>query len=481
MSANGCPGNADVTMALATLALLFEPSDVIEIRALGVGRSATRGGIVKAGYFERTRSNAIQVALRSVCGCSEGIYVVLNQFRPDLLARCSNHLEARPRHLTGDSDVIALRWLYIDIDPVRPAGISATDSEHRAALERASEIRDFLVARGWPVPILADSGNGGHLLCRLPSMNLQRGSELVKRCLAALAARFSDSRVVVDVATANPSRICKLYGTVARKGDSTAERRHRQSRLIDVPEPIGAVPLEMLEALAVEPPSTATKSIVAQGVGTGLGDWLLRNRIETLSGPEPYNRGNRWILSCCPFNAEHQRPAVIEMASGARVFKCLHTSCSGNDWHAFRTLMEGPDSGRLNVGAVAGSEPANGFHPVRLSELVKRQYEPVSYIWDKHLTKATVSMIAAKPKVGKGTVARNLSLAVSRGEPFLGMNTEKGAVIYLALEEREQDVRDDFLAMGATGAEPISIHAGITPSDGITALIEMVRAYRPCP
>ena len=46
-----------------------------------------------------------------------------------------------------------------------------------------------------------------------------------------------------------------------------------------------------------------------------------------------------------------------------------------------------------------------------------------------------MSVFAAKPKVGKSTFARNLAMAVARGNPFLGRNTAKGPVVYLALEE----------------------------------------------
>jgi len=51
------------------------------------------------------------------------------------------------------------------------------------------------------------------------------------------------------------------------------------------------------------------------------------------------------------------------------------------------------------------------------------------------------------PKVGKSTFSRNLCLAVSRGEEFLGLRTKGGLCIYLALEERVEDVTADFRAM----------------------------------
>jgi hypothetical protein len=81
--------------------------------------------------------------------------------------------------------------------------------------------------------------------------------------------------------------------------------------------------------------------------------------------------------------------------------------------------------------------------------------------------------------VGKGTLARNLCLAVARGEDFLGSPTRQGKCIYLALEEREEDIRNDFAAMGADGSEPILIHAAAAPSAGINALCDLVRQRKP--
>jgi hypothetical protein len=123
--------------------------------------------------------------------------------------------------------------MLVDCDPKRLAGISSSETEKALAHERALAIRDFLWGAVWPPPILADSGNGWHLLYRidLPPDD----GEVVKRCLHALAARFDDARVSIDTAVFNPARIVKLYGTMARKGDSTPERPHRFSRLVEIP------------------------------------------------------------------------------------------------------------------------------------------------------------------------------------------------------------------------------------------------------
>ena len=68
---------------------------------------------------------------------------------------------------------------------------------------------------------------------------------------------------------------------------------------------------------------------------------------------------------------------------------------------------------------------------------------------------------------------------MARGTPFLGKATRQGACIYLALEERHEEITADFRAMGATGTEPIRIHADAAPGAAIAALTELVRTDRP--
>jgi len=120
-----------------------------------------------------------------------------------------------------------------------------------------------------------------------------------------------------------------------------------------------------------------------------------------------------------------------------------------------------------------------GFVLMRLSDLLTKPDAPVDYVLENVLVAGGVSGIFAKPKVGKSTFARNLCLAVARGEDFLGLKTKKGECIYLALEEREEDIRKDFRAMGADGSEPIYVHAASAPAEGIAALCDLVRERKP--
>src|SRR5260370_23945595 len=106
--------------AIRTIGILFEAGEVIEIRALAVGRDPNHSGITYAGYFNFENRDAIARAVGQLDGKAEGIYVVLNRFNPDLLARANNRLQAKLKHTTSDADIIYWRWLYIDADPVRP-------------------------------------------------------------------------------------------------------------------------------------------------------------------------------------------------------------------------------------------------------------------------------------------------------------------------------------------------------------------------
>jgi hypothetical protein len=127
----------------------------------------------------------------------------------------------------------------------------------------------------------------------------------------------------------------------------------------------------------------------------------------------------------------------------------------------------------------AAPQTASGFILTHLADLLAKPDIPVEYLVENLLIAGTVSCVVAKPKVGKSTFARNLCLAVARGEDFLGLKTKQGECIYLALEEREEDIKNDFRAMGADGSEAIYIHAATAPAEGIDALCDLVKRRRP--
>lgn len=207
------------------LSLLLEPGQVVELRSL----NTVKGTI--SGYFDDFDKLA-KVAAK-ISGQAPAVYITLNPVNPALLARSVNRLTPFAKQTTSDVDIIKRRWLPIDFDPVRPAGISSTDKEHEAAIQRAQDAREWLFGMGFPSGILADSGNGGHLLHRIDAGNDDAARTLIEGTLRALNERFSDDKVKVDLTTFNAARIWKLYGTMACKGDSTKERPHRMARILE--------------------------------------------------------------------------------------------------------------------------------------------------------------------------------------------------------------------------------------------------------
>ncbi len=207
-----------------TVSSLYEPGDVVEVRAFN------EAGWTRSGYFDDYDLLASAAAGLDREGWQ--VYVTLNPVNAALLARASNRVKDRPKATTSDRDVAWRRWLLVDIDPVRPSGVSATGEEKLAARLKAAEVEDYLREKGWPQPIVADSGNGFHLVYRTDLPNNQESAWLVKGALEALAFRFDDEGATIDRAVHNAARIVRLYGSTTRKGDDTPDRPHRRSGII---------------------------------------------------------------------------------------------------------------------------------------------------------------------------------------------------------------------------------------------------------
>jgi AAA domain-containing protein/Toprim domain-containing protein len=120
-----------------------------------------------------------------------------------------------------------------------------------------------------------------------------------------------------------------------------------------------------------------------------------------------------------------------------------------------------------------------GFSLTSLRDLMLEPEERISWLLADKLPAGGLSVLSAKPKVGKSTFARCLSLAVSRGEPFLECETTKGPVIYLALEEKRSEVRRHFTDLGATGDEEIYVHAAAAPQEAVSELCQRTKQIRP--
>ena len=216
---------------------------VAEVRVLEVPEGkGWRGTYV--GFFDLTSTDGPSLLWKAILPYlnaksvlqPQGIHITLNPVTPDLIARVNHRFEkAGKKELSASAkDVLCRRWLLVDIDPKRPSGVSATDAEKAAANEVAAAVRADLASRGWPAPMVNDSGNGFHLWYRVDLPADDDGA--VKNVLLSLAAKHNTPHAEIDVHCGDPIRMGKLPGTWARKGDSIPTRPHRLCQLLEVPE-----------------------------------------------------------------------------------------------------------------------------------------------------------------------------------------------------------------------------------------------------
>ena len=171
------------------LKLLCEPGELYELRCPKTSQDGTI-----SGYFDDLTKLADHADHWS--GVAPAVYITLNPVKRDLLARAANRIQRRAREATADHEVAKRRRLLLDFDPVRPAGISSTDEEHAAALARTQECKDWLATHGFPDSLMADSGNGGHLVYGLDLPNDDPARLLVKENVKRYFQSFQSLPVI---------------------------------------------------------------------------------------------------------------------------------------------------------------------------------------------------------------------------------------------------------------------------------------------
>lgn len=366
------------------ITLLHPPGAVMELRALDVSSRSGRRDTYSGYYTDPAKAAADAAELN---GRAVGIYVTMNEIKPALLARAVNRCRAVGKDpTTADHDAIRRRWLLIDFDAVPVKGISATDTEVAAAIDRSNEVREYLTELDWPLPLACGSGNGAHLLYRIDEPTDDGG--LVKAVLVGLSNRFpaNEAGVKIDTSVHNPARITKLYGTLACKGESTRDRPHRLSRILSpadlVAMPVSTEQLELVAGLGKQKAEDESWNIRLGGSREfDLGDWVGRHLPDARQSSWENSR-RRWSIPVCPFNSDHSRGEawVGERASGAMVAGCRHDSCNWG-WRDLRERLEPGCYDRKDTGTtrppVNGHNAHNGHkaHPaawIHRADLVQR-------------------------------------------------------------------------------------------------------------
>lgn len=313
--------------------------ELFEVRIIGSQKPIS-------GYFKD--ADTLIKAFSNVDLRDTNIYITLNQVNDACFSRQQSERFMKGKNSTQDTEIDGYKFLFIDLDPIRPTGISSTKEEYKAACDTANKVCAYLDELGFEKPIKAVSGNGAHILYRINLSNTEENRNLIRRCLNALATFFDNDVVTVDTSNFNPSRVCKLYGTLAQKGKNTEERPHRMSKIVDVPSDLRTVGKVYLEKLANEfkeekkpaPAKYNNYNPSEFDIEEWMNEYGLRYKeVSWRDGCKKY------VLESCPFNHNHKSPdsMILKQASGAIGFKCLHNSCQCYSWRDVRLMYE-PDA-----------------------------------------------------------------------------------------------------------------------------------------
>lgn len=296
-----------------------------------------------SGYYHN-----IENLIRDVTPLSDRpnmqIYFVLNTINKDCYDRQQQErMIENPKNTTTDADILGRNFILLDFDPKRPAGVGSTDDQFKESKIVAKSVYNFLLEQGFYEPIVCKSGNGTHLLIPVHLANTPENTKLVERFLKAIAMLFSNEKVDCDVKVGNASRICKLYGTYAKKGANTPEHPWRLAKVWKCPDVIQTNKREYIEKIANMYPDERPAPSRDNNFGQGkfdIIDFFNRHNIEyravQISG------GTRYILKECPFDSGHKDPdsMVFQHDNGALAFMCYHNSCSNYTWRDFRLHYE---------------------------------------------------------------------------------------------------------------------------------------------
>lgn len=321
---------------------LQPPGEVFEVRAIGTAKKD-----ILSGYFRDAET--LLKAFDTIDMRQRNIYVTLGKVKSECFARAQSERFLKAQQTSSDTDIIGYRWLFIDLDPVRPAGISSSDPELAEAKCMARRVYLYLQGLGFTEPVKALSGNGCHLLYRISVNNDEAGRALVEQSLKTLSALFGTDQVKIDTTNYNPSRICKLHGTLAQKGANTAERPHRMSKIFSVPSEIQITKKVYLEKLIAELPAESQsepkkkQSSSAPQQDFDLIDFMSQHGMTYTE--DSNDRSKIYKLDECPFDPSHKDgdAKIFQYFDGAIAFKCHHNSCRQYKWQDVRLKFE-PDA-----------------------------------------------------------------------------------------------------------------------------------------
>jgi len=150
----------------------------------------------------------------------------------------------------------------------------------------------------------------------------------------------------------------------------------------------------------------------------------------------------------CPWKENHTSEESetatfisIDKRTGIINFFCHHDHCNDKQWQDFKSYYKDRDGEPEKDTPAAESRKKYEVNLVSGRELQKKDLPPIQYAVERMIPEG-YSIMSAPFKYGKSWFSLELCLAVAAGDPFLGMQTMKGAAVYIALEDCDKFAQD---------------------------------------
>ncbi|MGN0929167.1 MAG: DnaB-like helicase C-terminal domain-containing protein, partial [Alphaproteobacteria bacterium] len=279
------------------------------------------------------------------------IYFIFNELKDATKGMVQLNHFVRRASTIKDTNIKYLRWLMVDLDPIREGGvkdISSNEEEFENAHKRMIEVYRYLKSCGLSEPVICKSGNGYHAMYRLSNVEpTKENTDYIKDFFNYMSLMFTDDKVDFDTKNSNAARLTKFYSSTARKGANIPDRPHRESKIIKCPDAITPIDFNIIIVFA-----NKYRSIQSENPNENIDihnkrnynsekkfdidDFLRSNNIEVLRETRQ-GTSRKIILKECPFNPEHGKDSAIFVSeSGAISFTCFHAGCSNNNWQKLR-------------------------------------------------------------------------------------------------------------------------------------------------
>lgn len=116
------------------------------------------------------------------------------------------------------------------------------------------------------------------------------------------------------------------------------------------------------------------------------------------------------------------------------------------------------------------------LNTLNATELFRMDVKPTEFIID-NLIPVGMSLLASPPKYGKSWLCLDMSISVAKGTNFLGFTTNKCGVLYLALEDRYDRLKDRMLKITQGEPFPAQLEIAINAPSLGEGFVEYVEEF----